>query len=269
LLSHNTHQSSDPESLVLLEFREMTGGRAAVLTLNRPEQRNPLDKATIAALNRHLDELLSEPAMRAVIITGAGPAFSAGGDLRGYVDLYQDAEGFRAFLDAIRHLFDRLESSRLLSIAAVNGACVAGGFEMALSCDLIVAGRRARIGDGHLKFWQLPGGGGSQRLPRAVGSALAKRLFYTHELLSGEAALSAGIASALYDDDALLEGALALAERATETPEHTIVTMKHLLAVAESETLSAGLGKEIDVLVDYTTLDDGPALRGLQRFLNG
>lgn len=256
------------QDLVLLEMREISGGRTAVLTLNRPEQRNPLDSHTIAALNARLDELLDDPLVRAVVITGAAPAFSSGGDLRGYLDLYRDPDGFRAFLDAIRHLFDRLEASRLLSIAAVNGACVAGGFEMALACDLIVAGRSARLGDGHLKFWQLPGGGGSQRLPRAVGFATAKRLFYTAELVSADEALALGLATAVYEDDELLDRAVELAERATATPEHTILTMKRLLAVAGSESLPEGLAQEIDLLVDYTTQEDGPAYAGLRRFLD-
>lgn len=256
------------QDLVLLETREISAGRAAVLTLNRPEQRNPLDKHTIAALNAHLDELLEDPEVRAVVITGAPPAFSAGGDLRGYLDLYRDPDGFRAFLDAIRHLFDRLEGGRLFSIAAVNGACVAGGFEMSLACDLIVAGRSARLGDGHLKFWQLPGGGGSQRLPRAVGFATAKRLFYTHELLPAEEALALGLACAVYEDDELVDRAVELADRVTATPEHTILTMKRLLAVAGTESLPDGLTQEINVLVDYTTQPDGPAYAGLRRFLD-
>lgn len=260
--------TAEPEAPVLVERREITAGVVGVLTLNRPRQRNPLDTGTIAGLNRCLDDLLDEPTARAVIITGAPPAFSAGGDLRGYLDLYRDPDGFREFLVAIRHLFDRLESSRLLSIAAVNGVCVAGGFEMTLACDLVVAGQSARIGDAHLKYWQLPGGGGSQRLPRAIGMAAAKRLFFSQELLSAEEAHQVGLATAVFDDDELLDGAIALADRATQTPEHTIVTLKKLLAAADTEPLAAGLGEEIDTVVGYTTEDDGPAYRGLARFLD-
>jgi enoyl-CoA hydratase len=238
----------------------------AVLTLNRPEHRNPLDKQTVTALNQRLDEVLADETARAVIITGAPPAFSAGGDMRAYVELFDDRDAFRRLLEAVRHLFDRLEASRLVSIAAVNGDCVAGGFELTLACDLVVAGASARLGDGHLKYWQLPGGGGSQRLTRAVGAAVAKRLLYTHELLSAQEAKTLGLVSAVHPDAELIERALELARQATTPPEQTIVTMKRLLAVAGTEPLADGLGIEIDVLVDYVTQDDGPAKRGLRRF---
>src|SRR5437868_2862386 len=124
-------------SLIIEEVR----GSVAILTLNRPTQRNPLDKETIARLNESVDKLISDSRMRAVIITGSSPAFSAGGDLRGYLDLYQDEAAFRSFLSGCRKLFEKLERSRLLSIAAINGTCVAGGFELALACDLIFAVR--------------------------------------------------------------------------------------------------------------------------------
>jgi enoyl-CoA hydratase/carnithine racemase len=259
----------DGAELVLVELREVEGGVVGVLTLNRPEHRNPMDRAMIATLNRCLDDLLARPEVRAVVLTGAAPAFSAGGDLRGYLGLYRDPDGFRTFLEEIRNLFDRLESSRLVSIAAVNGACVAGGFEMALACDLIVVGRSARIGDAHLKFWQLPGGGGSQRLPRAVGLAAAKRLFLMAELLTADEAYAMGLASAVYEDDELLDRAVALAERVTQTPEDTITTLKGLLAVADTQPLEDGLAHEIDTVVGYTTVEDGSAYRGLGRFLGG
>lgn len=260
--------TTSPTSRVLMERRDLKAGTAVVLTLNRPELRNPLDWSTIKELNSCLDVAIAAPEVRAVILTGTPPAFSAGGDLRGYLDLYKSRSDFRAFLEDIRHLFDRLESSRLLSIAAVNGACVAGGFEMALACDLVLVSERARIGDGHLQFWQLPGGGGSQRLPRAVGSALAKRLFYTQELLSAEAAVRYGLAVEMVEPERLIGRALELAGKVAETPEDTVTTLKHLLMVADAQDLPGGLTAEIDALVDYAVAEGGSAYAGLQRFLD-
>src|SRR5438128_186282 len=122
---------------VLTERRHMPNGVVGIVTMNRGALRNPMDKHTIRALNVAVDELIADEAVRAVVITGAPPAFSAGGDLKGYLSLYCDEQGFEAFLVDIKNLFEKLETSRLLSIAAVNGVTVAGGFEMVLSCDLV------------------------------------------------------------------------------------------------------------------------------------
>jgi enoyl-CoA hydratase len=253
--------------LILLERRALTRGEVGILTFNRPDQRNPLDHSTVVALDRQLDGLIADEVVRAVIVTGAPPAFSAGGDLRGYLDLYQDGDGFRAFLETIRTAYDKLEQSRLLSIAAVNGVCVAGGFELVLACDLVLMARTARMGDGHLKFWQLPGGGGSQRLPRAVGFPVAKRLFYTYELLGAEECVRLGLALAAYDEAELLDRALELADRVTQVPQDTVTTLKGLLQVAAEEPLGPGLDREIDELVRYTAGTESAAYQGLLQFM--
>src|SRR4051794_35827813 len=98
------HQSD--ASIVLTERRAPADGEVGILTMNRGSLRNPLDKDTIRELNHHVDELLADPAVRAVIVTGAAPAFSAGGDLRGYLDLYRSEPDFEAFLVGIRDLFE-------------------------------------------------------------------------------------------------------------------------------------------------------------------
>jgi len=253
--------------LVRSDLRSTSSGQVGVLTFNRPEQRNPLDRHTVAELNDRLDALIADESVRAVIVTGAPPAFSAGGDLRGYLDLYQDEAAFRAFLEAIRSAFDKLERSRLVSIAAVNGVCVAGGFELALACDLIVVARGARLGDGHLKFWQLPGGGGTQRLPRAVGFSAAKRLLYTHELVGAEEALAMGLATAIHEPEELLDRAVELAERVTGAPEDAITTLKRLLRHAADDPLDDGLAEEIDQVAGYTSGVESSGYQGLLRFL--
>lgn len=256
-------------SLVLQEIRSLSEGSVAILTLNRPTQRNPLDKETVAQLNELVDGLIADPQVRALIITGSAPAFSAGGDLRGYLDLYQDEVAFRAFLATCRDLFDKLEGSRLLSIAAINGTCVAGGFELSLACDVIFAARGAKIGDGHLKFWQLPGSGGSQRLPRALGFSVAKRLLFSYELLPAEELHSMGLITKLTEPDDLIEEAVSFADRVTRAPEETIISLKNLLRVAAEEPLSKGLGSEIDEVVGYTQGRESAGYRGLMKFMNG
>jgi enoyl-CoA hydratase/carnithine racemase len=253
-------------AIVLSERRALSEGEVGIVTMNRGTQRNPLDKDTIRELNLHVDDLLADPAVRAVIITGAAPAFSAGGDLRGYLDLYRSEPDFEAFLVAIRDLFEKLETSRLFSIA-VNGVCVAGGFEMVLSCDLAVMARGARMGDAHMKFWQLPGGGGTQRLPRAVGTALAKRLLFTKQLLSAEECYQWGLVAQVSDPEQLIDDAVALADDVCAAPESTVLTLKGLLRTAETTPLDAGIDIEIARLVQYTSGVESDAYKGLLRFL--
>lgn len=255
--------------IVLIEHRDLPEGKVGILTMNRGESRNPLDKHTIAELNDHVDALLADESSRAVIITGAPPAFSAGGDLKGYLDLYRSEKDFEAFLVAIRDLFEKLETSRLLSIAAVNGVCVAGGFEMVLSCDLVVMAREARMGDAHLKFWQLPGGGGTQRLARTVGNGLAKRILFTKEMFSGEQCFEMGLASRVVDGDRLIEEAVALAADVCSAPPDTIETLKGLLRNSFEEPIGQGLATEIARLVKYTSGTESSAYQGLNRFFGG
>ena len=124
------------------------------------------------------------PDVVAVVITGRGRSFSAGGDLDGYLRLYCRPDEFSAFLDDFFQMLNAIEASSRIYIAAINGVCVAGGLELLLACDLVIAAASARIGDGHLNFGQLPGAGGSQRLPRAIGLLRAKHLILTGNLLT-------------------------------------------------------------------------------------
>ena len=121
-------------------------------------------------------KLRALPDIVAVVITRRGRSFSAGGDLEGYLRLYRHPDEFSAFLDDFFQMLNAIEALSKIYIAAINGVCVAGGLELLLACDLVIAADSARIGDGHLNFGQLPGAGGSQRLPRAIGLLRAKHL---------------------------------------------------------------------------------------------
>lgn len=252
--------------LVVSEIRSLKNGRAGILKLNRPDQRNPLDKDTIAELNRLIDGYIADETIHSVIVTGEGEAFSAGGDLKGYLDLYLDEAVFRRFLDSIKVFFDKLENSRLISIAAVNGTCVAGGFELALACDLIVMSRTARMGDGHLKYWQLPGGGGSQRLPRAIGFAAAKQLLYSYELADAGRCHAMGLTAATFEPDGFLDSTLAMADRLMSTPPETVLVLKRLLKTAAEKPLTEGIDIEIDEVIGHAVGVEATAYKGLLRF---
>ena len=151
------------------------------LTLNRPQAYNALTNDIVRGLDETLELIETDRSIRALVITGEGPAFCAGADLKdiaaggGELD---PALVFRRFLERTGAVFDRLARCRVPTVAALNGLTIAGGLELALCCDFIIADATAKVGDGHAKFAQLPGGGGSARLHRRIGASRAKYLLY-------------------------------------------------------------------------------------------
>jgi len=175
-------------------------GETARVTLARPDKLNPLDWSTVKELRGAVAEIEADARIRFVVVTGEGRSFSAGGDLEGYLRLYREPAEFQAFLDDFYAMLAGIERARAIWIAAVNGVTVAGGIELLLACDMAIAGASARIGDGHLNFGQLPGAGGSQRLPRAIGLLRAKHLMLTGELLDAQTALHWGLVTKVVPD---------------------------------------------------------------------
>ena len=224
-----------------------------LLTLNRPDKLNPLDWATLRELLAAVEQIEREDSPRSVIITGSGRAFSAGGDLQGYVELYRDRTRFRAFLDDFFAVLDRIERSTRIYIAAINGACVAGGLELMLACDLVLAAESARIGDGHVNFGQIPGAGGSQRLPRAIGALRARQLMLTGEMLSARDAQAIGLVGEVCADDRLLERARELATSLASRSGQGLRNIKRLVHEGLNLPIESALKFEIDVVVDYAT----------------
>jgi enoyl-CoA hydratase len=247
------------------ELASVDGIDIAILTLNRPEQRNPLDHPTIQALRVAVEAQLGPDGPRAIVITGAGPAFSAGGDLKAYQTLYRDPAAFTAFMKEFGELCSLIERCRPIVIAMVNGACVAGGLELSLACDLIAIAAEARIGDGHLTFGQLPGAGGSQRLVRAIGVQRARQWLLTGELYPAQYAADIGLASLIAPRAELRERTLRLAAGIARHTPLGLQRMKHLIDIASTTSLPDGLAAEIGVVLDYATTSHD-AQEGLDAF---
>jgi enoyl-CoA hydratase/carnithine racemase/AcrR family transcriptional regulator len=254
------------EPLTLRDDWEVDGTRGVTIRLNRPEERNPLDHDTIRALLAHLDELEQDPGIRAVVITGQGRGFSAGGDLRKYLDLYTRPAQFSAFLDDFRQLCQRLERGPLVTCAMVNGACVAGGLELALACDFITMSTEAMIGDGHLGSGQLPGAGGSQRLGRAIGYQKAKEWMLSGRLYTAEEADRVGLVTLTAEPVTLEPATVAFVAAAGQHSPLAYRTMKSLINIARHDALDDGLGREVELVHDYATTSVD-ATEGLRAFL--
>lgn len=163
------------------------------LTLDRPEQRNALDRATMASLREHVNAAAQQPAVGLIVITGTGAVFSAGADLKEASGLSSRPADFRRMLHEWRATFASFAECPKPVLAAVNGLAIAGGLELALATDAILASSAARFGDGHIRYGLLPGGGMTQRLPQAVGSRMARWLMFSGEIVGAEQAERAGL----------------------------------------------------------------------------
>ncbi|AKM11545.1 enoyl-CoA hydratase/isomerase family protein [Croceicoccus naphthovorans] len=240
-------------------------GATARVTLARPDKLNPLDWSTVKELKAVVAEIDAMSEVRFVILTGAGRSFSAGGDLDGYIRLYANPDEFAAFLEDFFAMLTGIEQSSAIWIAAVNGVTVAGGLELLLACDLAIMGSSAQIGDGHLNFGQLPGAGGSQRLPRAIGLLRAKHLMLTGELLDAETCERWGLVTRVIADDALIAAAEELVAGMMGKSPVGLQDMKRLANMTLDTPYSQGLRDEIAFVHRYATTEPD-ATEGLMAF---
>lgn len=195
------------------------GKYLGLLTLNRAEELNPLDRWTVAALNVAIEPLLLDPQVCTIAITGTGRGFCAGGDMRKYVTLFDDSPGFMAFLQSVGAFCRKCRQAPKPVIGLINGFAVAGGIEIMLSFDFSYAAESARIGDGHANFGLLGGGGANYKLPRRVAPGLAFENLMTGDLWTAREAAEIGLINKVVPDDKLLEAGIEFANKmATKAP---------------------------------------------------
>jgi enoyl-CoA hydratase/carnithine racemase len=246
--------------LVLVERLGVgVGAEAGLVVLNRPEALNAISWEMVLELERVLQGLDSDPAVRVVLVTGKGRAFSAGGDLKGYLELQSDADAFPRFVDDLMRTFGAIRTMSKPVLALVNGVTVAGGLELLLSCDFAYAARSARIGDGHLNYGQAGGGGALTLLPRMLPPARARELMFSGELLTADEALRIGLVNRLVDDDALLEAGLAFGANVASKSAAAIATAKYAMnaGLADGTGVDAAMRLERARVAQYClTLPD-------------
>lgn len=179
--------------------------QVAILTMDRPKALNALNSQTLEELDRLIAWLAGEKDVLGVIITGEGKAFAAGADIA-QMQSYGAEEG-RAYAARAQSIFDRIEALEKPVIAAVNGYALGGGCELSMSCDIRIASDRAVFGQPEAKLGVIPCFGGTQRLPRLVGTGRAKELIYTGRQVKAEEALSIGLVNRVVPAEALLDEA--------------------------------------------------------------
>ncbi len=221
-------------SLVLLERPE---DGIALLRMNRPEAMNALNNAAREELATHFEALNADGSVRVIVITGNEKAFVAGADLKEFADL---GTADWAFTDA-RRMWRIVSACPKPMIAAVNGFALGGGCELALHCDIIIAGENAKMGLPEIQVGVLPGGGGTQRLTRAVGKYKALKMMLTAEWISGQDASDMGLASEAVPDEEVLDRAMAIAHKVAKMPPLGAKYIKEVTLAGMDASLETGL----------------------------
>lgn len=238
-------------------------GDALWVVLNRPDAMNALSHELLDGLSSALAESL-ESDCACVVITGEGRAFCAGADLKFVQSALTDPSGLEAFLARASGVFTAIERHPLPVIAAVNGTTIAGGLELALACDFIVASASAQLGDGHATFGLFPGAGGSVRLPRRVGSARARLMLYTGKTYTAQAMSDWGLVDHLVPAERLFGAVQELADDIAARSRVGVQRMKQVVIDQEGLPIDRALRLELDACALHLRSDD--VAEGLRAF---
>jgi 2-(1,2-epoxy-1,2-dihydrophenyl)acetyl-CoA isomerase len=230
----------------------------ATLTFNRPDRRNALSTPIMEGLLEALPRLARDETIGAIVLTGAGQAFCAGGDVKSM------AEGSveRSVEEAVTHLRARMEVSRLLheipkpTIAMVNGAAAGAGMSLALACDLRIAGQSARFVSAFANVGFSGDFGGSYFLSKLVGTSKAREIYYTAEPLDAVQALALGIVNRVVSDADLADATMALAQKLARGPRIALSLMKQNFNAAENGSLAQLLDLEARHMVKTGRTED-------------
>lgn len=229
-------------------------GAVAILTINRPDKRNALNSLVRAELVAALDALRDDDAVRVLVLTGAGDrAFVAGADIGEFAERTPLQQ--RAAMTG-RRVFDEVAAYPKPVIAMINGFCLGGGCELALGCDVRIAADTARFGQPEINLGIIPGGGGTQRLPRVVGTGQAMRLVLSGELIDAAEALRIGLADVVHPAAELRARTLELARGMAAKSPVALRMAKSAVRAAAEMPLEAGLRYETELFVTCFASDD-------------
>ncbi|GIW50902.1 MAG: crotonase [Gemmatimonadales bacterium] len=222
-------------------LKEVSGG-VAVLTVNRPEKRNALNAETRSELLAYLDQMKGDPAVRVVVLTGAGDkAFIAGADIGEFAGR-TPVDQFRAMLAS--PVYAAVDAFPKPIIAAINGYCLGGGCELAMACDIRIAADTAKLGQPEINLGIIPGGGGTQRLPRLVGLGNAFKLLYTGDPIDAAEALRIGLVDEVVPAAELMPRVRALAEKIASKSPVALELIKWAVRASVRTSLDEGLRHE-------------------------
>lgn len=252
-----TSRSSQPSDLISTSTD--TAG-VLFLTLNRPEKLNALSRQLLQSLGSLLTAAQRCSDIRCVVLTGSQRSFSVGADVQDFAQ-----RGVLAYLDPERlGAWSVIENFRKPIVAGVNGYAIGGGCELAMLCDIVVAGENAQFGQGEIGIGSIPGDGGTQRLPRFVGKSLAMQLILTGQPITASQALQGGLVSEVVPVDQTVARALEIAQRIAELPPMAVELAKAAVLASFELPLQEGLLRE-RALVEKT-FDTEDRTEGLKAF---
>ena len=234
----------------------------ALVTLSRSEKLNALSREVLEDLLEVLEAIGKDPEVRAVVIAGSGKAFCAGADVSEFTKSLPE---IREFIDLGRRVFELLETMDKPVVAAVHGFALGGGFELALSCDLVVAAEGTQLGSPEINLGIVPGWGATQRLLATVGPYKARELVLLGDRITAEEALRLGIVNRVVPADKVLEEALSLARKLAERSPVALSTAKSIVNRSLRALTSAGLEIERSSFIAVASTED--AKEGVRAFL--
>jgi enoyl-CoA hydratase / 3-hydroxyacyl-CoA dehydrogenase len=244
------------ESPVKLETR----GATAIAWLDRPPA-NSISPDVVGALRRLWDEIRSAGTVRALVIASANPIlFCAGADIKAFATM--DGASGRELLDAVHGLLREIETSSVVTIAAVNATALGGGCELAMACDIRIAAESAVFGQPEINLGIIPGFGGTQRLPRLVGEGRARELNLTGDPIPADEAYALGLANRVVADEELFDTALAWARKLSEQAPLAVEQIKRVSAAGDVDT---GIEREKQAFLEVFSSEDGR--EGVSAFL--
>lgn len=234
-------------------------GASAWIILDRPDAMNSMSPQMVGEIGAALDAAEADKAVRCVVITGTGRAFCAGADLKavkGLSDAAGQEDAMRSFLAAASGLLRRIELLPLPVIAAVNGLALAGGLEITLACDLVVAADSAKFGDAHAKYGLIPGWGASVRLPRKIGANRTKQMMFTADHVPAATMKDWGLVNEVVSADQLEPAVQALAARITDKSPLGLSRMKKLVDGGLEQPIDVALRNERTMVEAHSTSHD-------------
>jgi enoyl-CoA hydratase len=244
---------------ILLQRR----GPVAIVTINRPEKRNALNIQTRTEGAAVLDELRGDDSVRVVILTGAGDkAFIAGADISEFAQRTAISQR-EVMLEP--SLFNAIDSFPKPIIAMVNGYCLGGGCEVALACDIRIAGEKASFGQPEINLGIIPGGGGTQRLTRLLGEGKAMEMILTGEIIDAQTAFTLGLVNHVVPADQLERKTMEIANRISEKSPIALRLAKEAVKIASRSNMDEGLRREVDLFALCFSSEDKD--EGVKAFL--
>lgn len=237
----------------------------ATITLNRPDALNALSLELLEQLSSAVDGLAGDETIKALVVRGEGRAFCAGADLLHFDAAFDEPALFNRYVHALNRCFLQLEELPIPVIAVVQGFALAGGLELTLACDMVIAADDARLGDQHANFGLMPGGGSTQRLPRRVGMQRAMELLTTGRWLTGQEAVEWGLALRSVPTGQLDEELEKLVAPLRTKSRTGLGWIKSVTQAGRHLPIRDGVALESSAFVQYFTTSPHPR-QGIQAF---